>query len=153
MSTCLWGTFTYWVFPFGLCNAPATFQRAILRILSDLINEGLEVYKDDFTPYGTDFDQDLSNLEKVLEWCITTRLCFSHEKCHMMMTKGVVLGHYVSVDGIKVDPTKIEVILNFPTPCTQTEVCSFLGCARYYRRFIENFSRIFACLHALTGNL
>jgi hypothetical protein len=50
-----------------LCNAPATFQRAILSILSDLINEGLEVYKDDFTPYGTDFDQDLSNLEKVLE--------------------------------------------------------------------------------------
>jgi hypothetical protein len=130
------GTFTYRVFPFGWCNALATFQRAILSIFSDLINEGLEVYKDDFTPYGTDFDQGLRNLEKVLERRITTRLCFSHEKCHIMMTKGVVLGYYVSADGIKVDPTKIEVILNFPTPRTQTKVCSFLGCVGYYRRFI-----------------
>jgi hypothetical protein len=94
-----------------------------------LINEGLEVYMDDFTPYGIDFDQALSNLEKVLERCIATRLCLSHEKCHMMTTEGVVLGHYVSTDGIKVDPTKIEVILNLPTPRTQTEVHSFLGCA------------------------
>jgi hypothetical protein len=62
-----WGTFAYRVFPFGLCNAPTTFQRAILSIFSYLINEGLEVYMDDFTPYGTDFDQALSNLEKVLE--------------------------------------------------------------------------------------
>ena len=71
----------------------------------------------------------------------------------MMMTKGVVLGHYVSVDGIKVDPAKIEVIPNFPTPRTQTEVRSFLGCARYYHRFIEKISRIAAPLHDLTGNV
>jgi hypothetical protein len=71
---------------------------------------------DDFTPYETSFDQALRNLEKVLERCIATRLCLSHEKCHMMMTEGVVLGHYVSADGIKVDPTKIEVILKLPTP-------------------------------------
>jgi hypothetical protein len=71
----------------------------------------------------------------------------------MMMTEGVVLGHYVSANGIKVDPTKIEVILNLPTPRTQTEVCSFLGCAGYYCRFIEKFSRIVAPLHALTGNV
>ena len=65
--TCSWGTFAYRVFPFGLCNAPATFKRVILSIFSDLINEGLEFYMDDFTPYRTDFDQDLSNMEKVLE--------------------------------------------------------------------------------------
>jgi hypothetical protein len=90
-------------------------------------------------PHGTDFDQALSNLEKVLERCIATRLCLSHEKCHMMMTEGVVIGHYVSAHGIKVDPTKIEVILKFPTPHTQTEVRSFLGCSGYYCRFIEIF--------------
>jgi hypothetical protein len=90
-------------------------------------------------PHGTDFDQALSNLEKVLERCIATRLCLSHEKCHMMMTEGVVIGHYVSADGIKVDPTKIEVILKLPTPHTQTEVRSFLGCSGYYYRFIEIF--------------
>ena len=105
---------------------------------------------DDFAPYGTDFDQALINLEKVLERCIATMLCLSHEKFHMMITEGVVLGNYVSIDGIKVDPTKIEVILKLPTPRTQTEVHSFLGCAGYYRRFIDIFSRIDAPLHDLT---
>jgi hypothetical protein len=71
----------------------------------------------------------------------------------MMMTEGVVLGHYVSVDGIKVDSTNIELILKLSTPHTQTEVHSFLGCVGYYRRFIEKFSIIVAPLHALTGNV
>jgi hypothetical protein len=71
----------------------------------------------------------------------------------MMMTEGVVLGNYISADGIRVDPTKIEVILNLPTPHTQTEVRSFLGASGYYRRFMENFARTAAPLHALTGNV
>jgi hypothetical protein len=71
----------------------------------------------------------------------------------MMMNEGVVLGHYVSADEIKVDPTKIEVILDLPTPHTQNKLRSFLGCAGYYRRFIEMFSRIAGPLHALTGNV
>jgi hypothetical protein len=65
--TCPWGTFAYRVLPFALCNFPTTFERAILSIFYDLINEGLEVYMDDFTPFGIDFDQSLRNLEKVLE--------------------------------------------------------------------------------------
>jgi hypothetical protein len=77
---------------------------------------------DDFTPYGDDFNRALNNLEKVLEQCITTRLCLSHEKCHMMMTEDVVLGNYIYAYGTRVDPAKIEVILNLPTPHTQTEV-------------------------------
>ena len=100
--TCPWGTFAYRVLPFGLCNTPTTFQRAILSIFNDLISEGLEVYMDDFTPYGDEFDQALNNLEKILERCIATRLCLSHEKCHMMMTECVILGHYISADGIMV---------------------------------------------------
>ena len=98
--TCPWGTFAYRVLPFGLCNAPATFQRAVLSIFADLINDGLEVYMDDFTPYGDDFDPALDTLEKVLERCIATRLCLSHEKCYMMMTEGLILGHYISAAGI-----------------------------------------------------
>jgi hypothetical protein len=116
--TCPWGTFSYRVFPFRLCNSPATFQRTILSIVSNLISEGLEVYMDDFTPYGDDFDQAIDYLEKVLEWCIATRLCLSHEKCHMMMIEGVVLGPYISADGIGVDLGKVEVILNLPPPHT-----------------------------------
>ena len=94
--TCPWGTFAYRVLPFGLCNAPATFQREILSIFVDLINEGLEVYMDDFTPYGDDFEPALENLEKLLQRCIDTRLFLSNEKCLMMMTEGIILGHYIS---------------------------------------------------------
>ena len=65
----------------------------------------------------------------------------------------MVLGHYISADGIRVDPTKIEVILNLPKPHTQTEVRSFLGALGYYHRFMENFARMDAPLNALTGNV
>eukprot|EP00253_Pinus_taeda_P005544 PITA_05544 len=151
--TCPWGTFSYRVLPFGLCNAPATFQRAILNIFANLINQGLEVYMDDFTPYGDDFDLALDTLEKVLQCCIATRLCLSHEKCYMMMIEGLILGHYISAAGIQVDPAKIQIILLIPTPTTQTEVRSFLGFSGYYRRFIEHFSHIATPLYALTGNV
>ena len=96
---------------------------------------------DDFTPYGDDFEQALQTLEKVLEQCISTSLCLSHEKCHMMMLEGLILGHYILAAGIHVDSEKIQVILLLATPYTQTKVRSFLGFAGYYRRFIKNFSQ------------
>ena len=80
-----WGTFAYRVLPFGLCNAPATFQRAILIIFFDLVNDNVEIYMDDFTPYGNSFEEALENLEKVLKRCKQTHLSLSTEKCHMMM--------------------------------------------------------------------
>lgn len=82
---------------------------------------------DDFTPYGDDFDPALDTLEKVLERCIATRLCLSHEKCYMMMTEGLILGHHISAAGIQVDPAKIQILMLIPTPTNQTEVRSFLG--------------------------
>ena len=97
---------------------------------------------DYFTSYGDDFDQAMQMLEKVLEQCIATRLCSRNVKCHMMMTKGVILGYYSSAAGIQVDPTKIQVILLLPTPCTQTELHSFLIYAGYHRRFIKRFHRL-----------
>eukprot|EP00253_Pinus_taeda_P013007 PITA_13007 len=148
-----WETFAYRVLPFGLCNAPATFQRDVLSIFADLINDGIEVYMDDFTPYGDDFDPALDTLEKVLQRCIATRLCLRHEKCYMMMTEGLILGHYISAAGIQVDPAKIQILLLIPTPTTQTKVRSFLGFSGYYRRFIEHYSRIATPLYALTGNV
>ena len=105
-----WGTFAYKVLPFGLCNAPTTFQREILGIFSDLLNDCLEIFMDDFTPYGDAFETTLASLEKVLERCEQTNVALSMEKCHMMMTDGIVPEHFISVDGIKVDPAKIEVI-------------------------------------------
>jgi len=94
---------------------------------------------DDFTPHGDDFDPALDTLKKVLQRYIATRLCLSHEKCYMMMTEGIILGHYISVAGRQVDPAKIQIIFLIPTPATQTEVRSFLRFSGYYRRFIAHF--------------
>ena len=124
---------------------------AILNIFSDLINEGLEVHMDDFTLYGDNFDPALDTLEKVVQRCIATKVCLSHEKCYMMMTEGLIIGHYISAAGIQVDPAKIQIILLIPTPTTQKKVRSFLRFSSYYRRFIEYFSHIAAPLYALTG--
>ena len=79
----------------------------------------MEIFMDDFTPYGKDFEEALENLKKVLTRCEQTQLSLSTEKCHMMMSEGVLLGHFISVDGIQVDPSKIKVIKNIPTPATQ----------------------------------
>ena len=79
----------------------------------------MEIFMDDFTPYGKDFEEALKILEKVLTHCEQTQLSLSTEKCHMMMSEGVVLGHFISTDGIQVDPSKIMVIENIPTPGNQ----------------------------------
>ena len=99
--------------------------------------------------HGRDFEEALENLKKVLTRCEHTQLSLSTEKCHMMMSEGVVLGHYISANGIQVYPSKIKVIKNIPTPSTQKEVRSFLGHAGYYPRFIENFSKLASPLFSL----
>jgi hypothetical protein len=117
-STIPWGTFSYKVLPFHLCNSPATFKRAVIGIFSDMVNDCMEIFMDDFTPYRTDFDEALANLEKVLKICIQSHISLSTKKCDMMMSEGVVLGHFISYEGIQLDPDKIQVILDIPTPST-----------------------------------
>jgi hypothetical protein len=97
---------------------------------------------DDFSVYGNTFDDSLKNLEKVLKRCIEINLSLSHEKCFMMLTEGIALGHHISSSGITLDPTKIQIIVDLSKPTNQRDIRSFLGYAGYYRRFIENFSKI-----------
>jgi hypothetical protein len=101
-----------------LCNAPATFQRALIGIFSDMVNDCMEIFMDDFTLYGVDFDKALANMEKLLKICIQFRISLSTKNFHMMMSEGVVLGHFISYSRIQVDPSKIQVILDIPTPST-----------------------------------
>ena len=82
----------------------------------------MEIFMDDFTPYGKDFEEAMEILEKVLTHCEQTQFSLSTDKCHMMMSEGVVLGNFISTDGIQVDLSKIKVIKNIPTPITQKEV-------------------------------
>ena len=101
--TCPFGPFAFRRMPFGLCNAPATFQRCMLAIFSDLVGECLEVFMDDFSVFGDSFDHCLKNLERTLQKCIEVNLVLSWEKSHFMVQEGIILGHIISKKGIVVD--------------------------------------------------
>lgn len=139
--TCPWGTYAYMVLPFGLCNAPTTFQRVVLGVFSDLTHDFMEVYMDDFIVYGYMFEEAIKNLEKFLIRCKEENLSLIHEKCFMKFNEGIVLGQHISSDGIKVDTSKVEVISKISILVCQRDVRSFLGFTRYYRRVIEIFTK------------
>jgi hypothetical protein len=127
---------------FGLCNAPASFQWCMMSIFSNMIEEIMEVFMDDFLVYGKTFDHCLENLDKVLQWCQEKDLQLNWEKCHFMVWEGIILGHLVSKRGIKIDKAKIEVIEQLPPPVNMKEIHSFLGHVGFYRHFIKDFSHI-----------
>ena len=110
--TCPWDVYAYKVLPFGLCNAPTTFQRAVLAIFVDLIYECAKVVMDVFSVYGNASEDALENLEKILKRRIESNLSLSNEKCFMMLTEGIVLGHHISSSRINADPAKIQLIAN-----------------------------------------
>ncbi|GJR54045.1 reverse transcriptase domain-containing protein [Tanacetum coccineum] len=140
--TCPYGTFAYRRMPFGLCNAPGTFQRCMMAIFHDMIEKTMEVFMDDFSVFGNSFSTCLSNLEKMLKRCEDTNLALNWEKSHFMVKEGIVLGHKISKKGIEVDKAKIDVISKLPHPTTVKGIRSFLGHAGFYRRFIKDFSKI-----------
>nr|GFA39971.1 retrovirus-related Pol polyprotein [Tanacetum cinerariifolium] len=116
--TCLYGTFAYRRMPFGLCNAPVTFQRCMLAIFHDMVEKTMEVFMDDFSVFGNSFETCLSRLDKMLQRCEDTKLCLNWEKSHFMVKEGIVLGHKISRNGIEVDKAKVDVITKLPHPTT-----------------------------------
>ncbi|GKB39426.1 reverse transcriptase domain-containing protein [Tanacetum coccineum] len=140
--TCPYGTFAYRRMPFGLCNAPGTFQRCMMAIFHDMIEKTMEVFMDDFSVFGDSFSSCLANLDKMLKRCEDTKLALNWEKSHFMVKEGIVLGHKISRKGIEVDKAKVDVISKLPHPTTVKGIRSFLGHAGFYRRFIKDFSKI-----------
>ncbi|GJY28257.1 reverse transcriptase domain-containing protein [Tanacetum coccineum] len=99
--TCPYGTFAYRRMPFGLCNAPGTFQRCMMAIFHDMIKKMMEVFMDDFSVFRNSFKNCLSRVDKMLQRCEDTNLCLNWEKSHFMVKEGIVLGHKISKKGLK----------------------------------------------------
>ncbi|GKE10737.1 reverse transcriptase domain-containing protein, partial [Tanacetum coccineum] len=108
--TCPYRTFAYRRMPFGLCNAPGTFQRCMLAIFYDMVEKTMEVFMDDFLVFGNSFENYLSRLEMMLKRCEDTDLCLNWEKSHFMVKEGIILGHKISKNGIEVDKAKVDII-------------------------------------------
>ena len=138
--------------PFGLCNAPATFQRLMETVLADLIWEKCVVYIDNVLVMGEILEDHLQNLERVLLRLSEAGLKLKPTKCHFLQKKVEYLGHVVSMDGIAPDPRKVEAVRKFPVPENLKTLRSFLGLASYYIQFVPGFSDVASPLFALTSN-
>ncbi|GKB18590.1 reverse transcriptase domain-containing protein, partial [Tanacetum coccineum] len=131
--TCPYGTFTYRRMPFGLCNAPATFQRCMTTIFHDMVEDFMQVFMDDFSVFDNSFDCCLANLDRMLSRCEETNLVLNWEKCYFMVKEGIVLGHKFFEARIEVDRAKIDVIAKLPYLTNVKGVRSFMGHAGFYQ--------------------
>ena len=144
------GLFEFKVMPFGLCNAPATFQRLMDLVLAGLQWSSCLVYLDDIIILGKDFKSHLENLSLVLQRIKDAGLRLNTTKCAFFQDRVNYLGHVVSRDGVSVDQLKVNKVKNWPVPKTSKEVQQFLGLANYYRRFVQGFANTARPLHRLT---
>ena len=126
------GLFEFNVMPFGLCNAPATFQRLMNSVLAGLQWTSCLVYIDDIIVVGRNFDDHLSNLHQVLERLKQANLKVQRRKHQFLQQRVVFLGHVISPNGISPDPDKTAKVKHWPTPSSRVEVQQFLGFANYY---------------------
>jgi len=146
------GLYQWKVIPFGLTNGPSHFARAMTDIFGDLIGKCIMVYLDDIFIYSRTPEEHEQALRTVLQRLREKQLYCRQHKCHFNLPEVEFLGHIVGREGIKVDPRKVQIIKEWPTPKSKKDVRSFLGLANYFRRFIHAHSSICRPLHALTGD-
>ena len=144
------GLFEFNVMPFGLCNAPATFSRLMEIVLKSLHWTHCLVYLDDIIIFSSTVDQHLERLRLLFTRLRESNLKLKPSKCHLFKKQVAYLGHIISEEGIKTDPSKIDKVQDWPRPSTVKQVRSFLGLCAYYRRFVKDFGDIAKPLYDLT---
>ena len=137
---CRYGLFEYTVMPFGLCNAPGTFQHYMNDTFREFLDDFLIVYLDDLLIYSDSRKEHKEHVRKVLTWLQEAGLFLKLSKCQFHVTEVEFLGFVVGNDGVKMDPAKVESITSWLTPKSPHNVRMFLGLANFYRRFIKEFS-------------
>ena len=144
------GLYEFQVMPFGLCNAPATFQRLMENVLAGLARDKCLIYLDDILVIGRSLEEHLSNLREVFARLQRAGLKLQPTKCRLLKREVEFLGHVVSRQGVGADPRKIAAVTEFPRPKELRALRAFLGLTSYYRRFVPYFSAVAQPLYALT---
>jgi transposase InsO family protein len=144
------GTYKYKVLPFGLCNGPATFQHYMNDVLWEGLNEYLSVYMDDILVYSQTREEHVIHVQRVLDRLIEAGLQADIAKCEFFVTETKFLGLIVGIDGIRMDPAKVQAIVDWIAPTNVHEVRAFLGFCNFYRRFIRAYSKLVRSLIELT---
>ena len=148
------GLFEYTVMPFGLMNAPASFQEMMDTIFADLAELGVVWYIDDILIYGGKTEAEHQKIiEKVLAKCVEHGLAVNLSKSCFHQDEVTFLGHVINGHEIRIEPDKVETIKKWPIPTRKRKVQSFLGFANYYRNFIAGYSQKTKSLTKLTGNV
>ena len=124
----------------GLCNAPATYQRAMNRILKGIVWKNVLAYLDDVIVLGKTFQDYIDNLRETLHRFRTHKMKLKPRKCALFQQEDEFLGRKVGIDGVSITQSKTETVLNWPVPRNKTEVESFLGFVNYHRYFIPDFA-------------
>jgi len=138
------------VIPFGLCNAPTTFQALMNKVFKDYLRKFLGVYLDDIIIYSKTMKEHIQHMEITLQRLANNRLYAKISKCEFVKPSIEYLGHIISKDDIQMDPTKIQAVVDWPTPKTLKKLLGFLGSAEFYHSFVKSFSTIAAPLTSLT---
>ena len=145
-----YGLFEYVVMPFGLCNAPGTFQSFINATLHEFLDDFCTSYMDDILVYSNTRDEHVAHVSKVLKRLQKAGLYLDINKCEFFVSEVRYLGLIITTEGVKMDPAKVDTVVNWPMPRNLKDVQAFLGFANFYRKFILGYSHIAGALTKLT---
>jgi hypothetical protein len=146
------GHYEFLVMPFGLCNAPSTFQSLMNHVFHPFLHHFVLVFFDDILIYSKTWTTHLSHVDRVLHLLSQHQIFLKQSKCSFGASKVEYLGHIVGKEGVRVDPKKIEAMQDWPRPKTLKILHGFLGLTGYYRKFVKNYGKIVVPLTALLKN-